>query len=103
MKKILLLLILLITRPCLAGEFSDCILDNMKGVATQSGAFQIRQACKEKALPYVPAKCYVSAKDLSSSNPFDKFVRLPDNKDEDCINNCMNASYWSKRFGDCKE
>jgi hypothetical protein len=57
MKKTLPLLILLISEPCLAGEYSDCILENMKGVNDRFAASQIKIACKENALPFVPAKC----------------------------------------------
>jgi len=95
-KQILLLLISLISEACFAGEYNDCILENMKSVATPPAAYAIKQACREKSLPDAPAKC----KDLQVeglSNPYIKIIA------EYCIEECMKASYWSKHFGDCKE
>lgn len=57
MKQNLLLFILLISESCFAGEYSDCILENMKGVNDRFAARQVKSACREKALPYIPAKC----------------------------------------------
>jgi hypothetical protein len=48
MKKTLLLLIFLLSEPCLAGEYSDCILENMKGVNNGFAANQIKIACKRR-------------------------------------------------------
>jgi hypothetical protein len=100
MKQTLLLLIWLISAPCFSGEYSDCILENMKGVNDRLAVIQVKSACREKALPYVQAKCYI--KDTPSSNPPGQWDQLFI-KDEGCINNCLNASYWSKHFGECKE
>jgi hypothetical protein len=98
MKQTLLLLILLISEPCFAGEYSDCILENMKGVNNGFAAHQIKNACREKALPYVPAKCKATFNNIFSRDNFN----IPFSE-EDCIDKCLNASYWSKHFGDCKK
>ena len=104
MKQTLLLLILLIPEACLAGQYSDCILENMKGVNVQSAAYLVKIACKEKALPYVPAKCYTSDEQraafalLDLHPSFDEYII-----NSECIDKCLNASYLSKHFGDCKE
>jgi hypothetical protein len=92
-KRTLSLLVLLISEPCIAGEYSDCILENMKGVGTPAAVFQVKKACEEKVLPYVPEKC-------SIGNDYSEF-NLAISKA--CINKCLNASYWDKHFGDCKE
>ncbi|HSN23625.1 MAG TPA: hypothetical protein VLS45_05575, partial [Methylomicrobium sp.] len=66
----------------------------------------IKQACKEKALPYVPANC----KNLTLKHPvsiqyteFSESYSALNEKDIECVNKCLDASYWSKHFGDCKE
>ncbi|MDD5578141.1 MAG: hypothetical protein PHY16_02530 [Methylobacter sp.] len=94
MKQTLLLLILLIPEACLAGEYSDCILENMKDVNDRLAVIQVKSACREKALPYVPEKC----RDIPTGGLFAEYYNL-----DICTNNCLNASYWSKHFGDCKE
>jgi hypothetical protein len=111
MKKVILLLALLISEACLAGEYSDCILENMKGVNDRFAAHQVKNACREKALPYIPAKC----RDLPTDPPdaFDRFLAKSsaktNNQEEllitrgECIDKCLNASYWSKHFGECEE
>ena len=115
-KQTLLLLISLISGPCIAGEYSDCILENMKGVSSAGETFAIKQACREKALPYVPEKCRKTLGDILRQHGFDtpeptghidpnsdSLARHISSSSEDCINSCLNASYWSKHFGDCKE
>ena len=106
MKQTLLLLILLITESCLAGEYSDCILENMKGVNDRLAVIQVKSACREKALPYVPAKCYRTEEQANMlpnipNMPIPSFGEFI--KDSECIDNCLNASFLSKHFGDCKE
>jgi hypothetical protein len=119
MKQTLLLLILLISEPCFAGEYSDCILENMKGVNNGFAAHQIKNACREKALPYVPAKCIEDIPNISSENKIGSYQEGgSDNRsllerlanvgpvntvNFACIEECLNASYWSKHFGDCKK
>jgi hypothetical protein len=89
MKQTLMLLILLISAPCFSGEYSDCILENMKGIGTQSAAMLIKQACREKALPYEPAKC------KSTFNNIEREVMKEGHLSEvSCIDKCLNASYW---------
>jgi hypothetical protein len=103
----------LISESGFAGEYSDCILENMKGVNDRFAASHIKIACREKALPYVPAKCKKPIQ--IQANFFDQFDTKPKWDElspvdpfsaiatDSCINNCLNASYWSKHFGDCKE
>jgi len=113
MKVFITVLLLLSSSYCYSGEYSDCILENMKGVGTPSAAYQVRLACKEKVLPYVPAKCLhkndknntmpATENPFDTSDRMDALDRLLSKGREDCINSCLNASYWSKHFGDCKE
>jgi hypothetical protein len=42
----------------LAETFNECVLENMKGVGSQAGAFMVRKACRDKVLPHIPARCY---------------------------------------------
>ena len=39
-----------------AETYNECILDNMKGVGSQAGAYLVNKACRDKVLPYVPDK-----------------------------------------------
>jgi len=108
MKQTLLLLILLISKPCFAGEYSDCILENMKGVSNGFAANQVKNACEEKALRYVPAKCFTTDEQRATLRATFALLHLTPSFDEyiinsACVNECLNASYWSKHFGDCKE
>ena len=111
MKQTLPLLILLISGPCIAGEYSDCILENMKGVASMGEATSTtKQACREKALPYVPEKCRATLGDILRQHGIDtpetnsdSIARQLSSSNKDCINSCLDATYWSKNFGDCKE
>lgn len=112
MKQNLLLFILLISESCFAGEYSDCILENMKGVNDRFAARQVKSACREKALPYIPAKCIDmnAEKKIDDSSiagmPYEEFrAKYLTNNElySMCIEKCLNASYWSKHFGDCKE
>lgn len=68
-----------------AVNYNDCILENMKTAATPIAAQSIKLACMEKALPYTPEKCLDANVDLTY-----------------CKQSCLNESYWSKNFGDCK-
>jgi hypothetical protein len=106
MKQTLLLLISLLSGPCFAGEYSDCILENMKGMSTSA----LKQACREKALPYVPEKCRATLGDILRQHGIDtpetnsdSIARQLSSSNKDCINSCLDATYWSKNFGDCKE
>jgi hypothetical protein len=86
-----------------AGSYDDCILENMKNVSSQRAAYLISQACARKALPYVPAKC----KPKVLESPFGKgeFSHVIDPYepvDATCVAKCQNASWWDKKFGDCK-
>lgn len=102
MKQTLLLLILLLSEPCLAGEYSDCILENMKGVNVPFAANQVKIACKEKALPYASAKCHYTNEQMefmAKENPrnilnlsYDDLVRS-----SACVEKCLNASFIIKR------
>ena len=111
MKQTLPLLISLISVPCIAGEYSDCILENMNGVSSTAGTTSaIKQACREQALPYVPEKCRATLGDILRQHGYDtpetnsdSIARHLSSSNEDCINSCLNATYWSKKFGDCKE
>lgn len=103
MKQTLLLLTLLISDSCIAGEYSDCILENMKGVNVQSAANQVKIACREKALPYIPAKCYRTEEQAKMLLNIPNLSYDEYSKNSECIEKCLNASFWSKHFGDCKE
>lgn len=101
MKKILFL-IALISLPAQAGLFGnydDCVLDNMKEGLSTAGVLAVKQSCRNKypSKPYVPEKC----RDIMNSNEDGRTFNelFPQ---EACINKCLNASYWSKHFGDCK-
>lgn len=54
MKKILVLLLLMVSNSCFAWglfgpkDFDECILEHMKGVTSDSAARQIRRACRAK-------------------------------------------------------
>lgn len=89
---------LLTFEPCLAGEYSDCILENMRNVGTDAAANAIRHACRKKALPYIPAKC----NDIAPPTEINEFS-IFDDTPAGCINSCLDASFWSKHFGECKE
>jgi hypothetical protein len=97
-----------------AETYNDCILENMKGVGSQAGAYLVNKACREKALPYVPAKCQphfgqLTQEEIDEGNnaepPSAAVVKAAELASEqrlrDCINSCLNASYLSKHFGDC--
>jgi len=92
-----------------AETFNDCIMDNMKGVGSSPEAMMVRQACRDKVLPFVPAKCNLklnklTTEELNKAGPFDSTEVVPIDLEQgkmDCINACLNASYWSKHFGDC--
>lgn len=110
----------------LAETFNDCILENMKGIGSHAAAVMVRKACRDKVLPYVPAKCQKKlwkepAEVTQGGNFFDQFDKVapkgmnrlyddPTSKAtipvditiDECVTVCLNASYWSKTFGDCK-
>jgi hypothetical protein len=114
--KIVFGFLLLLAGPASAETYNECILNNMKGIGSNVGANLVRRACKDKVLPHIPAKCIrklVQINETPSGNPFDRFDKArphPASRyrpgyvevvDQGCINSCLNASFWSKRFGDC--
>ena len=106
MKLNILLLAVLISESCLAGEYSDCILENTKGINDSLIARQIEAACRKQSLPYVPAKCRNLPLTHTPSSQFSGLVgnyKALTATDADCVESCLDASYWSKHFGECKE
>jgi hypothetical protein len=108
-----------------AGDYDDCILENMKNVSDKTAANQIMRACARKALPHTPAKCkrpepaggkqvgigyfdHLYPEDAANDGaPPDYASRFAATAiwtpiDIDCVAECRNASWWDKNFGECK-
>lgn len=90
-----------VTFSAFAVNYSDCILENMKNVSSQAAVAMVHSACYKKALPQVPDKCkqFPVAPEFYSvpsgeRDPYEIFNK--------CIRGCLDASWWSKNFGDCK-
>lgn len=94
----MLCLLVLVAGSLHAETYNECILENMKGVGSQYGAALVNKACREKALPQAPAKC-VRLRTLADVDPWNTSNRNPAYLS--CINSCLNASEWSKHFGEC--
>jgi len=96
----LIVALLLYSFSARSETYTDCLLSNTKTVVLQSEILLIKRACRNQALPFVPAKCKKPS-DISKPhvNPFDKFE--DPGIDQDCIGRCLDASAWSKQSGDC--
>lgn len=91
-----------------AGPYEDCILQNMKGVQAQAAASAIMRACKEKT---TPKKCRDS--ELGKPRWIENETKAPWKAwatptaetlavdRENCLEQCAEASYWSRTFGEC--
>ena len=84
-----------------AETYNECILDNMKGVGSQAGAYLVNKACRNKVLPYVPKKCKQHSPVTTKEDEIDKFLDAYAPSYQYCVNECLNASFWSKHFVDC--
>jgi len=95
-----------------AETYNECILENMKGVGGDVAARLVHKACRDKVLPYVPAACkkivmpqrsIESDKKTSGRDALDNWLdAVGPVLAEECVQKCLNASYLSKTFGDCK-
>lgn len=85
-----------------AGEYDDCILENLKGVTDRVAVYEVKAACRHKALPYVPAKCQPDPDYVPRTSLELKLAALHFDVPCALLETCLNASWWSKHFGECR-
>lgn len=101
MKKLVLILALA-SSATFAETYSECILENMKNAGGNAAAILIKNACEEEVLPYIPKKCFSYGEHIMFKG--EDVILNPENDPNvlSCKKKCLDASYWSKNFGDCK-
>ena len=77
------------------GNYDDCVLDNMKEGMSAAGVFAVKQSCRNK-YPMTNDECIKAEKAKGNYDTALIWCYIPIREE------CMNASYWSKTFGDCK-
>lgn len=96
----LALLLVCLSRPVAAETYGECVANKTRPPVLYSEILLAQKTCRNKLLPYVPAKCKRSAAEIKMPvNPFDRFD--DPHVDQACVERCLDANIWSRRSGDC--